>query len=213
MKKRLSYVSNSSSSSYVVVKDYKTLKELLKCGKITHDEFDKLLAEYRSFKHRMKHEKWRGVKWMKQPNWNTGMTSLFNLKYVVFGKPYEELKKSYVNMVWKTQKGIGYAMPVFSQGGAVTLLQVWQLMNGKSDKELKSMFIKKIWTVDDMKQAVKDLDIDTSFMTQEEFFDVLNYAVFHNEEQKDVVESLQSHVRDAYKEWCWEQEELEGYRD
>ena len=86
-------------------------------------------------------------------------------------------------------------------------------MNGKSDNELKSMFIKKIWTVDDMKQAIKDLNIDTSlFMTQEDFFSVLNEVVFRNEEQKDVVESLQNHIKADYQEWCWEQEELEGYR-
>ncbi len=212
MKERRFFVSNSSSSSCVPPMNFQMLKELLDAGQISKRDFNKSVKIYRKAHHSMKHKKWRGLKEMTQPNWYTGMTSLYNLKYAIFGKPYEELKRSYVNMVWKTQKGVGYAMPLFKEYNTVTLLQVERLMEGKTDAELKAMFVKRIWSEDDMRQAVnafeKEKDVSAkSFMSQYEFTDTLKFAVRFFEEEDEVKKSMYDNVASIYQRWCWEHDE------
>ena len=103
-------------------------------------------------KRRAKKQRWRKFQWVPQPDWKIAK-SLFSLKNT---DALQGIDDGYVYTVWKVSRNLGgKAIPQTER--PIQVQDVRKMMTGKTDDELKSLFIGKIWTVADVERvAVKN---------------------------------------------------------
>lgn len=97
-------------------------------------------------KRRAKKLRWRKKQWIPQPNWKKAM-SLFSLKSSGAFQNIDD--DGYVYTVWKVSRNLsGKALPQTKR--PIQVRDVRKMMDGKTDDELKALFIGKIWTKADV---------------------------------------------------------------